>query len=792
MALRAPVHAAATAALVRSWRFRVWMAVSVLLGLGLTAVPLFGVLGYELALATAIVGSLAGLDLGAALARRAVAVPDTGAAGPGRSVASLVGRAAGVAVAVVVPPAIIAALDGLRLPTCDWGFGLRAYLLMPVASAALGGGAGALVGLVTGPRRVVGNLAPPLLWLGLFAAALARFYGAPPVFSYTPLVGYFPGNLYDEQIVLGSALIWSRLEQAAAIAAVAAVAAAFLDVPALRLRLRGRRPDAPRWQAWLAAAVLAAIAGGLRVEGGALGYAITADDIQAELGGRRETPHFVIHYARRPDIERDIDLIATDHEFRYAQVVDALGGAAVDAATKIHSYYFADSDQKARWMGARQVEMAKPWRREIYLTHQGFPHRSLRHEIAHVVAGRFGDPWFSVSARRVLGLPVLVNPGLIEGLAVAVDWPAGYDRSLTPHQSVRAMQELGVEPDLGDVFSLRFLSLASARGYTAAGSFMRFLLDSRGAEALRRLYATGGDFRAAYGESQDRLVAAWRQVIDGIELPAGAAEVVRERFRRGGVFTRSCPHAIAERRDRAYRLADDGERGEAVQLLRQVCRDAPDEPRHRLELADMLAEGSPADRAEAEAIWRQVVDDPAVTTSLRADAIQRLGRRAAATGNLAAAGALFDQGAALPVDDDERRMHEAQGFAVHHAGPAGAVLRGYFFAGGDGLAWAGAAVGLEPGLGLTWYLRGLQRLDHGDPAGAAADLAEALRRPLPSPRFVRAAARRMAAAAWRAGLHDQVEAAAAVLSAAEQPEVEHLLAADWRQRIRFATTGAIK
>src|SRR5262245_17425467 len=106
MALRAPVHAAASAALVRSWRFRLWMAVSVLLGLGLTAVPLFNVLGYELALATAIVGSIAGLDLGAALARRAVAAPETGGAGPGRTVAVLVGRAGGIGVAVVVPPAI--------------------------------------------------------------------------------------------------------------------------------------------------------------------------------------------------------------------------------------------------------------------------------------------------------------------------------------------------------------------------------------------------------------------------------------------------------------------------------------------------------------------------------------------------------------------------------------------------------------------------------------------------------------------------------------------------------------
>src|SRR6185503_4424610 len=117
------------------------------------------------------------------------------------------------------------------------------------------------------------------------------------------------------------------------------------------------------------------------------------------------------------------------------QVV-ARTGVAVPG--KIHSYYFANGEQKARWMGARNVEMAKPWRREIYIDHRAFPHTSLRHEIAHVVAGEFGDPLFGVSARSVLGIPIPV-PGMIEGYAVAADWPGGYERTITPHQTMRVL-----------------------------------------------------------------------------------------------------------------------------------------------------------------------------------------------------------------------------------------------------------------------------------------------------------------------------------------------------------------
>src|SRR6185503_14890295 len=289
----------------------------------------------------------------------------------------------------------------------------------------LGRGRWAAIACVVGPIAL------------LVAAGLARFYGEPPVFVYNALIGFFPGNMYDENIVLGSALIWSRLEQLAWVIALACAVGAQLDVPTYRVKLRAPKPQ--RSLRFAAAAVAAlAIAGLIHSSGGALGYAIDASDIQRELSGRIETAHFVIHYARTPEIEKDIELIARDHEFRYHQVVSQIGMAPEG---KLVSYYFADTEQKARWFGARNVEMAKPWRHEIYLDHRSFPHSSLRHEIAHAVAASFGDRFFGVATRDVFKF----NPGLIEGLAVALDWP-GTDGPLTPHESVRALSVMGIRP----------------------------------------------------------------------------------------------------------------------------------------------------------------------------------------------------------------------------------------------------------------------------------------------------------------------------------------------------------
>jgi len=210
---------------VRRPRLLVWGTLAVVLGAGLGGLPLFGVLGFELATAVALFAAVMGLDLGSALARER----QRGAASDGESCAGRMVRstaaAAGMAVAVAVVPGVIAAVRGIWVPTCDWGFGLEAYLAMPVVTAALAGAVGHALGVVSGPRRFVGAAVAQLPALGVTAAALWRFYREPPVFSYNAILGYFPGNLYDENIRLQWPLLWSRLEDVGwALALVALVA----------------------------------------------------------------------------------------------------------------------------------------------------------------------------------------------------------------------------------------------------------------------------------------------------------------------------------------------------------------------------------------------------------------------------------------------------------------------------------------------------------------------------------------------------------------------------------------
>jgi hypothetical protein len=784
--VRSPAHPSRS--FLSTWRWRGWLAAILVQALVAGQLPIVGVLGYELALWAAVVASFAGLDLGAAYTRhRRRYVPE-----PRGGVLHLAAEAILLTWIPLLAWAGISAIRGLWTPTCDWGFGFFSFLAMPLAGGALAAASGVAIGLVVGSHRVLGTLAPIVVALGLVGVGLARFYAAPPVFSYSPLVGFFPGNLYDERIELGAALGWARLEAALWILSSLAAIACFLVPGALRWKRPvhfGRRQLATAGVA-LGAGLGAAV---LHHHSGVLGYAVEARDIQRALAGRIETAHFVIHYADTVEIRRDIKLIADDHELRFAQVTAALG---IAPHRKIHSYYFASGAQKAELMGARDVEMAKPWRREIYVEHRAFPHGSLRHEIAHIVAAEFGDPWFRVSARSVAGLPLLVNPGLIEGLAVAADWPGGYDREFTPHQATRAMQELGFTPSIDALLSLRFLSLSSARSYTTAGSFVRFLLERHGAKALRALYESGGDFSGSYGIPAATLQREWREMIEQIALRPEEIEATRERFRQVGVFSRPCPHAIASRRARAYEAVGRGDRAQGISLLREVCEDAPLEPRYRMELGDVLARGNDRDRREANELWGEIERSAQVTSSLRAEAMERLASDAAARGDRQGALTKILEALQLPLDDAQRRQLEAKRLSLEHVGPAGEMLRSYFFpppgAPGDPRQWATRAAELEPELGLALYLRGLRQGDDASWKAMANDLAGALELGLPGRSFVRNAARRLAVSAYRAEDPARVQQAIETLDRADMTETDHLLAKDWRQRLQFAASGRLE
>jgi Flp pilus assembly protein TadD len=374
---------------------------------------------------------------------------------------------------------------------------------------------------------------------------------------------------------------------------------------------------------------------------------------------------------------------------------------------------------------------------------------------------------------------VNVNMGLVEGLAVAADERAD---ELTLHQWAAAMRALKLAPDIrGIVGPVGFWRQSAARAYTLSGSFLRFLGERYGPEKLRAALREG-DFEAAYARPLGALASEWEAFLDGQSLDARALHAAQVRFERGSLFDRPCAREMAELRGEAEALQRaDPER--ALSLYRRCERIEPENPAHLRAQAELLdAQG---DSAAARAAWQKILELPGAAEGARAQALMGLGDAAWEAGDPGSAREAFEKALSLHRDRATDRSAAVKLEALSDP-DAAAVLRRYFQRGAE-LPEVLAVQELsqrKPASATLRYLVGRQLFQHGDGAGAARYLDEALALGLSNEEVRREAWRVLVRARYLEG--DGAGARLATERLAEQgDESDKAFAEDWRQRCAF-------
>ena len=660
-----------------SARFSLPAVAPTLLAAGLLVSPTWGALDYHASLALAPAVGLCALQLAAT----------------GRdSVQTLIG--------LVLAPLATLLLGALWVPNCNILYGLGFYLLGPAMSLPVGLGWGRL-GRSLAPQSPVA-----LAWTLALASTLPplwHFLLHPQVFAFHGLVGYVAGALYEDAVALSWPYLTFRVIDLALWLPLLAVLA--------RLPTSGRLSwlRRQRWLVpWLAVegaalgiAVLAAGAAQWRVATADVAAALPLRDVltAAETAWQPppdpQRPALVLHLPATPSARRALPALRADAAFRYAELSRQFG---VAPQRTIHLYLYADAGEKQRWMGASRVDMAKPWLRQVHMVLPEFGSSVLKHELAHV----FAAEW----AASPLGIPLrnqmIPDAMLIEGLAVAMEWPlrAGLD----PHQWTRAMRAAGLAPSLLQLWSLTgFLGQSSDRAYTVAGSFLRWLLTTRGPEPVRRLYA-GEPLARVTAKSLPELTAEWEAFVDDPRLhPLTAEDRARAelRFSRPGLFEKPCALEVGRCSAAADRAAEAGRPAVAAQtradLLSRVAAHVAlgrDDPELHLAYADDLARLARLTEAEAElSALSARAGAERIHPLLRAVVTAALGDVAWRRGGVAAARDAWRAAARAPVSEAMRRTLEVK---QHFAGAPGAAeamdrlwtLGGWRAAGGVGGAIA--------------------------------------------------------------------------------------------------------
>ncbi|MEO0814931.1 MAG: hypothetical protein AAFY60_18870, partial [Myxococcota bacterium] len=394
--------------------------------------PLFNLLGYEYAFATGLLAAPLAVVMGLGMAQDHLDQQPT----PWLSVWT-------VALLHLGPSFLAITLNAYRVPNCDFTEGLWFYLALPVLTTLYASTLGVACGRLF-ESRVTRGLAAALVLLVPLGGRLLGLYLDPQIFVFDHLWGHFAGSLYDETISLDRRMLWLRLGTVLRVAlAMWAVKLVFWD--------RG-------WPRVAFAIGVFVAAGSLydRTVGSATGYRLTRSDTERVLSKTVARPGLVVHLPQDTE-DTQAEAIADYHVFWLEQLTEQLG---VRGPETIHSYVYADRDQKARLMGGRGTMVAKPWLGEIHVHGRELPHFVIPHELVHVLAAELGSPPFGVTAH----LGVLVDMGIVEGLAESMTPPRGdYDL----HQWVRALRVLNRAPDVRRLVAVTdFWRAPPGRAYT--------------------------------------------------------------------------------------------------------------------------------------------------------------------------------------------------------------------------------------------------------------------------------------------------------------------------------------
>jgi hypothetical protein len=709
----------------RTWP-RVYLAVLATAAVAACFLPLADHVGYEL---SELVALLVGLFGG---------IPGISAARTSKAPLALQRTISFVLFSLLLPLGI-ALLNGLRRPACDPLAGLPLYFLLTVPSALLASSLGVLCGSVA-PRRA--GLLYALVFLVTLAISLWPIARGPQVFAFHHLGGFYPGPIYDEQIKISRALLFFR--GATMLYAVVCIGIALRSAPGFALALACGIP----------ALVISARAEALHFRAG-------ASQLDAELGGKLETEHLVLHFPReKTALERT--LLVQDAEASVRAVLQFLG--APGPAGKIDVYLYRSAAEKRTLIGAADTSFTKPWLHQIHTNDGPAPHPILRHELVHALAASIAHgPW---------GVPGLVpEMALIEGIAVAGDWPPG---EFTVHEEARALLDLKLLPELPSLFAPgRFYGESGPRAYTTAGSFVHWLWETRGPAELRAIYAGQGRLEVPM------LAPQYLAFLSALKEPPRAVALASQRFSAPAITRKPCAHEVAGLEQQARDARDPV----SAALLWAKCTNLePDDPSILVQLRrSQIAAG---DLVAAQKTESLALSHPKLSQPLRGQLLTESGDAAWKAGNAALALQRFEEAAQLPQNEGAERGLKVRMLALRdpNTWPALRPLLSDSDAGPEVLlALRDLDLG-RPRDGLAAYLLAKQLQNKGAWEACARYAQNALGRELPGPLFVQEAQRMRGISAWH--LHDAAVAKLAFTALGKDaPPGRALEAQRWLERL---------
>lgn len=750
---------------------RILWLLSILSALVLCFLPLTSLLGYE---SSAVMGIVLGLI---SMRLTATELESASRMQPFDSPLSWWLDRLGARLALTLPAAGILAANALRVKNCDPLGGAVYWVIIPMVSVLVGHALVFTLARFTnsprwGWRLALGVVLLDTIWF------FARLVIEPPITGVHLLFGYFAGSIYDEALSMPRPLLWYRAW---------CIAGSLAMVFAVELHARWRSGPSVRTMLWATACSVLATAG-LTITAESHGYWLEREDIAEALGASVESAHFVFYYDPGEMNARQVQNMVEDHEFRYAELEAFLDERPTQTIGRpLRVFIYPNKATQHRLFGSRQTFVARPWTYEMHIRWDNVGDTAVAHELAHLFSAPFGGGPLALATDGGW----MVHLGLVEGLALAADWPPD---ELTPHEAASAMRKLEIAPDLRQLFTPQgFWAQPSGKAYTLMGSFVRWLIDKHGIEKFKTVYRNG-DWTGVYGQSTALLVGEWESFVDTLDIDESRLEMAHFKYSKKSIFGKTCARTLAELRRQARNAEGRGDYATALDLQQQILGFQKKDAEPGVDIAKLLVQLERFDEAT------DILDEMLARTGkralkpktvaeveeLRGDILWQAGKHEAAM-------SAYQNCRGFGLDDGERRRLTLKQIGLDHADePIGTQVFRYLFdsSGKTQMLWSALAwTEVAPDDPLPRYLVGFQLSQSGlteeslpyleGPAGLLADTdLDEQRRLL------------LAKAVQKNGDYDTAERLWSELTQASSSRVR-LLAVEGIDRTRFAQHKAL-
>ncbi|HLQ36781.1 MAG TPA: hypothetical protein VK348_03200 [Planctomycetota bacterium] len=238
-----------------------------------------------------------------------------------------------------------------------------------------------------------------------------------------------------------------------------------------------------------------------------------AQERASPLTGRERTAHFELHFRPGSRAEASVDRLAAVVEDDLARILKELGLPAFPYTIRL--FLYDDVAELQKVTGVSSGGHSSPL--ESHVPHDNDQTRV--HELVHVVAEKFSE--HGPEDRNLFMAEGLANAVLRFVTGVPVDAVAAFYRrrgQLPAMAEVHALKDfyawLGQHPGVN--------------GYDIAGSWMRYLLDTYGADKVRQYYK-GVPVREAFGAELAAIEQGWHARLEKVQLRPGLLALLTER-----------------------------------------------------------------------------------------------------------------------------------------------------------------------------------------------------------------------------------------------------------------------